>query len=225
MSCVAGGWWQAACLGDRDPAIPRRCPAGHLGARQRGHRAHPPTGLRRWPTCWPAETIDAVLMGAEWIAANGDTSQRGRQPRRGGAGGLRARHGRCRCTCATPDHDLRLRRRPMATRSPQSCRPAREIGSVSDRAGSRSGRTGYSPAQDVIPAARISGVRDRAWASIAPADTDALAAAYADPVRTTQPPRPRRAGRPRPPPTMARPRRTAAPPGAVDDEDEARRRG
>ncbi len=59
----------------RDAAIPAGCPADHLGARAGGHPAHADR-RRRGGSVLAAGDIDAVLVGADRIAANGDTANK-----------------------------------------------------------------------------------------------------------------------------------------------------
>ena len=103
------------------------------------------------------ETVDAVILGAEWIAANGDTSNVDRQPDRGGDGRGRAPRSGAGLRRDARDHD-RPRDGVDGRRIPIELRPGREIVTHLSRAGSRSGPSALLPALDVTPAARITAI-------------------------------------------------------------------
>lgn len=165
------------------------------------------------------ETIDAVLMGAEWIAANGDTSN---------VIGSRivaemaaiARTGPVPVYIATPATTIDP---SMADGDalPVELRPGREI--VTHLAGWKPERpNGYLPSQDVIPAARITAIVTE-QGTIAP-EPAALAAALAARSAKRTPIGPAyQAPAAEPSATVeddAPPTPAARAPGAVDDDED-----
>ena len=144
-------------LGHGDAALPRGRAPGDLGAGHRGHRAHAccPTARSRY--LLDHETIDAVLLGAEWIAANGDTSNviGSRAVAELAAPSARPSGPGRPSTSARPPPPS-TRRWPDGAGHPDRAAPGPRTSRTSRTAGKAGAADAPSlPALDVIPAARI----------------------------------------------------------------------
>jgi len=120
-----------------------------------------------------AESIDAVLLGAEWIAANGDTANviGSRAVAELAAGAL---HGPVPVYVCTPMTTFDADTADGAA-IPHDVRPARELGTY--LTGVRMDRQrGYNPGADVVPARRITAFVTE-MGVLSPTDHDALHAA------------------------------------------------
>ena len=122
------------------------------------------------------EQIDAVLLGAEWIAANGDTANviGSRSVAELAAGAARGPVPVYVCTPITTfDPDV-----PDGAAIPLDIRPARELGLY--LSGVRMERLrGYNPGADVIPARRISAIVTE-MGVLSPTDGDGLRRSLAE---------------------------------------------